>query len=362
MRHDIVIRADGTRLRPFRVDATDLAFLVRIAADNSSRQWSRSLRSVTDAASARAWLDRRLTDGSSREWVVEDESSGRTLGRVGLHRFEADAPVEVGYWTLPEARGAGVARRAARAVARHAHEALGEVRVGLVHAVANPASCRAALAASYAYEGTVRRALDHGDGVAWDMHVHGRVASDAWDPIAPAVPAGGPPMLQGDGLALRAWSIGDAAVLRSAADDPLIRQWNPIRVGSDDEVRDFVERMTNGMDSLGWAVVDAATGTVLGYVSLHHIDPPNAAGQIGYWVAPGARGRGVAARALATVAAYGLDQLGLSRIEVFHALANPASCRVASRAGFDLEGVRRLGYRYPDGLLRDEHLHVMIRG
>jgi RimJ/RimL family protein N-acetyltransferase len=46
------------------------------------------------------------------------------------------------------------------------------------HAVANTASCRVALKAGYAYEGTRRSSVLHADG--WhDMHVHGRVQGDA---------------------------------------------------------------------------------------------------------------------------------------------------------------------------------------
>ena len=40
---------------------------------------------------------------------------------------------------------------------------------------------------------------------------------------------------------------------------------------------------------------------------------------------------------------------------------NPArTCRVATAAGFALEGVARQSYRYPDGLFHDEHLHARL--
>ena len=247
-------------------------------------------------------------------------------------------------------------------MARHAHDDLGERRVALVHAVANPASCRVALASSFALEGTHRGALDHGDGVKWDMHTHARLAEDPWDPIPPAVPAGGPPRLAGNGLVLRPWSTSDADALRTASADDLIRQWNPFAVSADEDVMRFVERMSNGVDNLGWAVVHPDAGAVLGYISLHRISTANACGEAGYWVMPGARGSGVAGRALDVMARFAGDTLGLERVELFHAVENRGSCRVAVKAGFALECLRRKGYRYPDGLLHDEHLHARITG
>jgi RimJ/RimL family protein N-acetyltransferase len=52
--------------------------------------------------------------------------------------------------------------------------------------------------------------------------------------------------------------------------------------------------------------------------------------------------------------------LGLRRLELYHAVANPASCAVAMRAGFRLEGEPRASYRYGDGELYDEHAHARL--
>ena len=43
-----------------------------------------------------------------------------------------------------------------------------------------------------------------------------------------------------------------------------------------------------------------------------------------------------------------------------HAVANPASCRVAEKAGFRLEGVLAQSHRYGDGVYHDEHLHARL--
>jgi RimJ/RimL family protein N-acetyltransferase len=80
-----------------------------------------------------------------------------------------------------------------------------------------------------------------------------------------------------------------------------------------------------------------------------------------YWVLPAARGRGVATGATLAMAHWALHDLGLHRLELQHSTANPASCRVAAKAGFGLEGTRRSAMRHPDGW-HDMHLHARLPG
>jgi RimJ/RimL family protein N-acetyltransferase len=108
-----------------------------------------------------------------------------------------------------------------------------------------------------------------------------------------------------------------------------------------------------------WAVC-APGGELLGSVSLHQLDPHSSAGEVGYWTAPPARGRGVAAAAVQAATRFAFGVLGLQRVELFHAVDNPASCRVATKAGFALEGTHRSSFRYGDGRLHDEHSHARL--
>lgn len=118
-------------------------------------------------------------DGWSQEtgasWAVvtnQNVAIGRVaLGSMNLHEGVAG----VGYWTVPEARGLGVAPRAVRAASRWAIEVLGFHRLQLEHSTQNPASCRAALKAGFQPEGIRVSAALHQDG--WhDMHVHALIA------------------------------------------------------------------------------------------------------------------------------------------------------------------------------------------
>jgi RimJ/RimL family protein N-acetyltransferase len=64
------------------------------------------------------------------------------------------------------------------------------------------------------------------------------------------------------------------------------------------------------------------------------IDWDRKATDVGYWVAAGARGRGVAGRALVLVTRLAFDVLGLERLEVRPHRENVASRAVALRTGF----------------------------
>ena len=61
----------------------------------------------------------------------------------------------------------------------------------------------------------------------------------------------------------------------------------------------------------------------------------------------------------AALAEHAFAGLGLFRLELGHRLDNPASCRVASRAGFAAEGVERSKLRYGD-LRFDVETHARL--
>ena len=54
---------------------------------------------------------------------------------------------------------------------------------------------------------------------------------------------------------------------------------------------------------------------------------------------------------------WGFKSRGLIRLELFHAIENAASCRLAQRCGYLTEGTTRQSFVYGDGQRHDEHLH-----
>jgi RimJ/RimL family protein N-acetyltransferase len=91
----------------------------------------------------------------------------------------------------------------------------------------------------------------------------------------------------------------------------------------------------------GFAITDEADGSFLGMVALVQIHLDLGEGEIGYVVAPPARGRGVAGRAIRLLARWAFDEVGLMRLEAWIDPANAPSVRVAERLGFTYEGIRR---------------------
>jgi RimJ/RimL family protein N-acetyltransferase len=64
-------------------------------------------------------------------------------------------------------------------------------------------------------------------------------------------------------------------------------------------------------------------------------------GEIGYWVGPRHRGRGVAGRALSLLSRWAVTGGGLERLDLYAAVGNGASLRTAERCGFVREGALR---------------------
>jgi RimJ/RimL family protein N-acetyltransferase len=98
---------------------------------------------------------------------------------------------------------------------------------------------------------------------------------------------------------------------------------------------------------------------VVGQISLRRIVLAEGLAEVSYWVLPAARGRRVAPRALAALAAWCFGTLRLHRLELCHSTANLASCRVAQRAGFAAEGTKRGEGYHADGW-HDMHLHARL--
>ena len=159
-------------LRPWR--SSDVDAVVEAYADPGIQRWH--VRSMTpDEALAwlASWPDRWQAEARA-DWAVT--RAGRVVGRAGLRTIDlAEAQGEVGYWTMPAARGQRVAPRAVRAIVDWAFGVVGLHRLELSHSVGNPASCRVADQAGFQYEGTRRAQGWHADG--WhDMHLHARLA------------------------------------------------------------------------------------------------------------------------------------------------------------------------------------------
>lgn len=144
-------------------------------------------------------------------------------------------------------------------------------------------------------------------------------------------------------LRLRRMDERDVAAVTAICQDEEIQRWT--RVPSpytEEDGRGYLELSRSALEEGRGAhllVVDGAD-RILGSVGLS-IDAYDRDGEVGYWVAPDARGRGVAAAASRLMIRWGFDELGLDRCTLKAATTNLASNAVAERLGFTHEGVLR---------------------
>jgi RimJ/RimL family protein N-acetyltransferase len=75
----------------------------------------------------------------------------------------------------------------------------------------------------------------------------------------------------------------------------------------------------------------------------------HARGEVGYWLAGPARGRGHATRAVGLICDWGFRALALQRVDLLAATGNAASQSVARRSGFTREAVLRSYMRGREG-------------
>jgi len=171
------------------------------------------------------------------------------------------------------------------------------------------------------------------------------------------------PPLADDTVRLRPWSVDDVGAAHRATQDPLISRFT--RVPADqtqDDVRLFLatqEPARAAGRALGLVIAGARTGELLGSVGLLGVDWDERRCEIGYWLAPWARGRGAATRAVALLAPWALRELGLARVALHTTPDNEPSQRVAERAGFTREGVLR-SYEERDGRRLDVLLFSLL--
>ncbi|MFF4341455.1 GNAT family N-acetyltransferase [Kitasatospora sp. NPDC001540] len=187
--------------------------------------------------------------------------------------------------------------------------------------------------------------------------------------VPPVLPPGSlnrraQPVLPVDGgLVLRPWLDSDADAVAEVFRDPAIRRWHLRGADSAAETGEWIARWRRDWAderAAHWAVADPDGGGLLGRVSLQSLVLYGGQAEIAYWTAPAARGRGVCPRAVRRVSDWALHDVGFHRIELGHSTANPASCRVAGKTGYLLEGTRRSALLHADGW-HDMHLHARVR-
>ena len=347
------ITAGRLHLRPWQAD--DAGAVARALDDPAVVRWT-----GLPSRPALEWVTRtypgRWADGTGAAFAVLDATTGELLGGVDLHGVdEDDATAEVGWFTVAAARRRGVGTEAVQVLCRWAFGAAGLHRLTAQVEVGNWASRALAEKAGFTVEGVLRDAPAPG-GRRADTWLAALLATDEVRDRR-AFPSLGRP---GDGVvALRHPREDDVPVIARACDDAESARWLPLPVPyTEQDARGWAL----GLVPLEWsqgkaastAVVDAVTDELLGAVAI--TPGRDRTGEVGYWTAPWARGRGVAVRATRLHTAWAVDALGLARVELLTDVRNTASQRVAEKAGFVREGVARAVRAEPRGTARVDML------
>jgi RimJ/RimL family protein N-acetyltransferase len=171
------------------------------------------------------------------------------------------------------------------------------------------------------------------------------------------------PRLTTDGLVLRAWDLGDLSALVAAGVDPTVRRFRYSIPNSDTQAQAWLTKLRTDRETgrrLELAIAAAADLTAVGSVSLQDFEHGNA--PVRYWLAPTARGRGLATCAVRLLAGWAFHELALARLWLQLEPENVASQRVAERCGFVREGRLRSHFEGRDGGRVDVLIYGLLPG
>ena len=153
------------------------------------------------------------------------------------------------------------------------------------------------------------------------------------------------PPLRAEGVLLRALRGADVPAITEACQDPDIQRWTRVPTPyRESDARGWIAGMRTrekSGEAVELGIAGADSGLLIGAIGVLRMDWRNRSGEIGYWITPAYRGRGIATVALRMLSRWALGPLGLERVELRIWEGNTPSRVVAERAGFVHEGTLR---------------------
>jgi RimJ/RimL family protein N-acetyltransferase len=153
------------------------------------------------------------------------------------------------------------------------------------------------------------------------------------------------PPLADDEIVLAPFTEGDVDLIVECCNDPQIARFTFLPVPYERRhAVDFITRQDRRRElgeAIDLAIRDRADDQLLGAVGLRAFREDRRSVEVGYWVAPAARGREAAPRAVQLITPWALANLSLARVDLPLDFRNRGSRRVAEKAGFQLTSERR---------------------
>ena len=153
------------------------------------------------------------------------------------------------------------------------------------------------------------------------------------------------PTIETERLILRKLMVSDADDMHEYSRDVNVTKYltwspHPDRYYTIDYIKFATKRYKTG-EFRDWAVIDKATGKMIGTCGFTSIDLQNKRAEIGYCYNAQSWGRGIATEALERVVKFGFDTFDIDRIEGKFMVDNTASRRVMEKVGMMYEGTLR---------------------
>jgi len=151
--------------------------------------------------------------------------------------------------------------------------------------------------------------------------------------------------IEGDGFVLRIERPEDAAAIAQAfLDDPhLAVDWGVDEAPDEAAALAQIERarsLWEEGEGRHFAIADP-DDALIGGVNFHRIEPGHRRAEVGFWLATGARGRGIGPRAVEAACRWAFERYDLDRIEMTTLPDNASALRLAEKVGFVREGLLR---------------------
>lgn len=357
----VPVLADGVVTLRSHVES-DISPMTQMCRDPEFVRWT-TVPDPYDTGHARAYVEEFVVPGWERHhrgWAIEYD--GEFAGNIDVR---GKGVADVGFGLHPAARGHGVMTRALRLATRWAFD---HTEVEIVHwraHVGNVASLRAAWAAGFTLHGTAPGFLYERERVidAWTGSI--RPGDDG----APRTPWWDSSVLRGKEALLRPFRVRDLPRISEACSDPETRLWIPLpEPYTEADAHGYVtstawDAATGKMAA--WCVCDPDTDVLLGNIAVLRMDHRTLTGEIGYWMHPDARGRGIMTEAAQLVVRHALTPvteggLGRRRLVLNAAAGNAASNTVALKSGFTHVGTLRDAERLGDGTDADLNTYDLL--
>ncbi|WP_304958664.1 GNAT family N-acetyltransferase, partial [uncultured Parabacteroides sp.] len=100
---------------------------------------------------------------------------------------------------------------------------------------------------------------------------------------------------------------------------------------------------------------------ICGLAGFHFSDAPNHRTEIGYWLLPAYRGKGIVTQAVRYLCQWAVRERNINRIQIRCAVGNIPSNAIPKRLGFTLEGTERDGELLISGKYVDINVYSILK-